>query len=165
MKKHKFAVLSVCLMLVILIAAGLASAKEDLKLVPRTRSERPVPQDIRRSRPPTDTRQRSRSQLKRIEQGIEQRHKQQQQIITELKAIKELALKENATETAKRLEVLIKQHEAKAARTIDAARESRDRLRGRTAERPAPAAVPKATPKETPKEEGEKKGKWGKFWK
>jgi len=161
MKKHNFAVLSVCLMFVILLAVGFASAKEELKPVPRTKGERPVPQDIRRRRPQTDARQRDRMSLKRIEQGIEQRHKQQRKVIEELKAIKELALKEDATKTAKRLAVLIKQQEAKATRTIDDARQSRGRQRGRTAERPTPSAAPK----ESPKEEGEKKAKWWQFWK
>ncbi|MCK5565043.1 MAG: hypothetical protein KAJ07_07315 [Planctomycetes bacterium] len=161
MKKHKFAVLSVCVIFVILIAAGFASAKDDPRLTPRPKVGKPMPQDIRSIRPSADTGQRNRTRLRRIEQGIEQRHKQQQQVIIELRAIKKLALKEKATETAKRLEILIKQHEAKAAKTIDTARESRDRQRGRTAERPAPAAVLK----ETPKEEVVKKAKWWQIWK
>ncbi len=165
MKKHNFALLSVCLMFIILIAATFASAKQEPRPIPTTRGKKPAPKDIRSRRMPDDARQRDRKRLKRYELGIEQRQKQQKSFIVELKAIRDMALKENATKTAKRLTALIKQHEAKAVKATGDARQNRDRLRGQMAERHAPSPSPKASPKATSKEDGEKKGKWWQFWK
>ena len=166
MKKHNFAVLSVCLMIIVMITAGFASAKEAPKPVPPTKDKRVSPRDIRNRqeihnrRPQIDVRQRDRIRLKRIDQGLDQKQKQQQRFIQELKAIKKLALQENATKTAKKLTVLIKQQENMSAKVIGDAKQDRDKFREQMAERHASSP----SSQEKSKEDGEKKAKWWQFW-
>lgn len=162
MRKHPLIVLSVCVIFLMLV--GVVSAADEAKRAakPAVAPGTGLTRDARRDR--ADTRGRDRIRLKKIDQGIEEKQKQQEKFIGELVAIKELALKENAPKTAKKLGALIKEQKAQLAEALENAKKSRERIREQFTEKHVPTGAPKAAAKEDI-DEPKKKRKWWKFWK
>ncbi len=180
----KKVVISVLLVVLFIVSAGVAGAEEksagDKKPRPVKvqepgkmidRGERSGRQRGRRNR--RDRSVRLKEQLQKIDENIKTQQSEQKKFIAELVSIKDLAIKEKAKKTTKRIEALIKTKSAEFAASAQKLDESRERYRGMLvppgstlAERPKPAkAVATETKQEEKEEAKEDEGRWWQFWK
>jgi len=121
----------------------------------------------RRARPPSaskDKKGMDRRRLKVMDQQIEQRKQEYTEFVAELKAAREMALKENATKTAEKLDKIIKNQEKRFNKTRGNRQQARDRLRKQFQEENLPPAS-EITTDEPAEQPEKKKDKWWKFWK
>lgn len=176
-------VISVLLVILFVLSAGIANAEEkkadDKKFKPPKVLD---PEKIRRERRPARQRERHnrrdrtsrlREKLQKIDEGIGIKESEHRKFIDELVSIKNLAIKEKANKTAKRLEALIEAKSAEFDEAVQKLNESRDKYRemlapsgAKPAERIRPTKVP-TKPAEQGKKEDAKEGKakWWQFWK
>ena len=94
MKKHHLIIMSVCVIFAILISASTAVA--DYDTAPAVRKVKPGAPAKQIA--PSNAKNQGRRKMKKLEQ----RQQHQKNFIAKLKAIKKLAIKEGAAETAKR---------------------------------------------------------------
>jgi hypothetical protein len=130
------------------------------EMIEQRRKTKRTPQSI----PPESKKGLDRKRMKRMDQQIEKRKKEHTNFIGELKAAKKLALKENATKTAKKLDEIIKKQQQRFGRTEGNFQKSRDRIRKQFQKENLPAASEKPAT-ESAKEPKEKKTSRWKFWK
>ncbi|MBN1456484.1 MAG: hypothetical protein JW912_01375 [Sedimentisphaerales bacterium] len=105
-----------------------------------------------------------RKRLKLMDQQIEQRKQEHKDFVEELKAAKEMALKEKATKTAEKLEQIIKKQELRFDRTMGNYQKSRNQVREQFQQENLPD-IPEEPTEESAEQPKEKKTKWWKFWK
>jgi len=113
---------------------------------------------------PENKRDLDRRRMKRMDQQIEKRKMEHTKFVGELKAIKKLALEENATKTAEKLDEIIKKQEQRFDKTFSNHQKGRDRVRKQFQKEnlPAGSEEPAAKPTKEPKE---KKARWWQVWK
>lgn len=183
MKNRLLSFLTICIMFTFVICVQNTIAKEEEPAKKAMKAEDQAAIDTQRAKvqeileqrrktrklttrsasAPKDKKSMDRKRLKMMDQQIEQRKQEHTDFIGELKAAKKLALKENATKTAKKLDDIIKNQEQRFNKTRGSRRQSRDRVRKQFQKENLPAA-PGTSTDESAEQPKKKKARWWKFW-
>ena len=144
-------------------AKGQADIDTERAKVQKMLEQRRKTRRIQQPLAPKDKMNMDRRRLKMMDQQIDRRKQEYADFVGELKAAKELALTENATKTAKKLEEIIKKQEKHFAETTGDYQQTRDQIRKQFQEENLPAEL-EASDEGTAEEPKEKKARWWKFW-
>lgn len=182
MKNRLLSFLTICIMFTFVICVQNTIAKEEKPAKEAIKAEDQAAIDAQRAKiqemleqrkktirvkqppVPKDKRSIDRRRLKMMDQQIERRKQQHTDFIGELKAVKKLALKENATKTAEKLDQIIRKQEQRFNRTRGSRQQARDQVRKQFQKENLPPA-PETSTDESAEQPKQKKARWWKFWK